>query len=209
MVMIRLCDIGNTSLHFYDGKHTFKESVEHFDISTYNESKVYYINVNTSLAATLEESEHWINLEPYVDSNRFYQGMGIDRVMACEAVDNAIIIDAGTAITVDIMDHGVYRGGFIYPGIASMYASYRAISPRLDHSFNFELDLDKMPNNTQDSISYGFLRLLYGEVMRHKKDVVITGGDARQLQSIFRDATVDELLIFKGMEQMISKRALC
>ncbi|RUM67053.1 MAG: pantothenate kinase [Sulfurimonas sp.] len=204
-----LCDSGNTSMHFYDGStHTYKQSVEEFD-GLIDSCKVYYINVNPDLETTLQQMPNWINLQSYVNAEKYYDGMGIDRIMACEAVDEGIVIDAGSAITVDVMHQGVYGGGFICPGIHAMQASYANISSRLSNSFNFELDLDKMPKNTQDSISYGFLRLLYGEVMRHNKPIIITGGDARHLHKVFQHATVDELLIFKGMKQMIPKIASC
>ncbi len=203
-----LCDIGNTSLHFFDGKRAYKESVDSFN-EVIPDANVYYINVNPTLEHKLQERSNWINLKPCVNTEKYYEGMGIDRVMACEAVDHGIVIDAGSAITVDMMDHGVYCGGFICPGIRSMQLSYANISSRLNDSFNFELDLDRMPKNTQDSMSYGFLRLLYGEVMRHRKPITITGGDAVLLHRLFAGATVDELLIFKGMKQMISRIASC
>ncbi len=205
---ILLCDIGNTSLHFFDGKHTCRMSVEHFD-TTVPQAKVYYINVNPELEAKLQERSNWINIKPYVETAKYYESMGIDRMMVCEAVDHGIIIDAGSAITVDIMDHKTYCGGFIYPGVSAMQQSYANISSRLNDSFNFELDLDKMPKNTKDSISYGFLRPLYTEVMRHNKPVIITGGDAARLHRLFKSARVDELLVFKGMKQMIPRIASC
>ncbi len=205
---VLLCDIGNTSLHFCKGNSTYKEPVEHFD-ALLPQSEVYYINVNPSLEAKLEQRANWINIEPYIDIKKYYVGMGIDRVMACEAVFDGIIIDAGSAITVDMMHEGIYCGGFICPGIAAMQLSYANISSRLSDSFNFELDLDKMPKNTKDSISYGFLGLLYGDVMRHNKPVIITGGDAPYLHRLFKHATVDEMLIFKGMKQMIPRIASC
>ena len=205
---VLLCDIGNTSLHFFDGSSTCKEPVEHFD-TVLSPSQVYYINVNPTLEVKLKDRTDWIDLQPYIDRNKYYAGMGVDRMMACEAVDDGIIIDAGSAITVDMMDRGVYCGGFISPGVRAMQLSYAGISSRLNNSFNFELDLDRMPKNTQDAISYGFLRPLYSEVMRHHKPVIITGGDAWHLHKVFQDATVDELLIFKGMTQMIPRIASC
>ncbi|MEA2112170.1 MAG: type III pantothenate kinase [Campylobacterota bacterium] len=203
-----LCDIGNTSLHFYDGQNSYKKDVEKFDIFTCKE-KVYYINVNPNLHVDLQKASNWVDLKAYVDYTHYYETMGIDRIMACEAVNDAIVIDAGSAITVDIINSGFYEGGFIYPGVDAMAESYRNISSRLDYTFNFELNLDKMPKNSQDSISYGFLRLLYGEVMRHNKPIILTGGSALELKKIFKDAKVDEMLIFKGMKIISSRIDIC
>ena len=205
---VLLCDIGNTSLHFYDGTSAYKKSVECFE-SVVPQSTVYYINVNPALEAKLQQRSNWIDLKPYVDIKKYYDTMGIDRMMACEAISDGIIIDAGSAITVDMMHKGIYCGGFICPGITAMQLSYANISSRLNDSFNFELDLDKMPKNTKDSISYGFLRPFYGEVVRHNKPIIITGGDAKRLHRLFKSATVDEMLIFKGMKQMIPRIASC
>jgi type III pantothenate kinase len=139
-----LCDIGNTSLHFFDGKKDYKEDVVAFSIDNYKE-QVYYINVNPNLHVNLKQAKNWIDLKLHVNYAHYYETMGIDRIMACEAVSDGIIIDAGSAITVDVMDRGVYIGGFIYPGVDAMQKSYKNISSRLDYAFNFELNLDKMP----------------------------------------------------------------
>ncbi|MCJ7764352.1 MAG: pantothenate kinase, partial [Thiovulaceae bacterium] len=88
----------------------------------------------------------------------------------------------------------------------AMQACYRNISPRLDYSLNFELDLDKMPKNSRDAISYGVLRTLYSEVTRHSRKIYLTGGDAKSLAKIFSEAAVDEQLLFKGMKKMMEKR---
>ncbi len=203
-----LCDIGNTSLHFFDGSKGYKEDVESFDIFTYKQ-KVYYINVNPNLHVNLEKASNWIDLKQFIDFTKYYETMGIDRIMACEAVNEGIIIDAGSAITVDVMNSGSYEGGFIYPGVDMMQESYKKISTRLDYPFNFELNLDKMPKNSQDSISYGFLRLLYSEVMRHDKPIFLTGGNTTQLSQVFKNAHVDEMLIFRGMKTVISRTQTC
>ena len=206
--MMLLCDIGNTSLHFFDGVHDYKEDVNTFDIRSIKEN-VYYINVNPHLHVKLNETDNWIDLKLHVNYAEYYKTMGIDRIMVCEAVHDGIIIDAGSAITVDIMQQGSYQGGFIYPGVDSMHSSYTNISSRLDYPFNFELDLDKMPKNSQDAISYGFLRLLYGEVMRHNKPIILTGGSAVELEHVFKEAQIDTMLIFKGMNTVISRIKKC
>ncbi len=203
-----LCDIGNTSYHFLDEENDFKEDVLTFNPQTIKE-KVYYISVNKNLENILQSLENWIDLSAFIDKEKYYKTMGIDRVLAVEAVDNGIIIDAGSAVTVDVVKEGKFAGGFIYPGMAAMQKTYKDISPALDYSFNFELNLDKMPKNSQDAISYGYLKTLYCEVMSHKMPVILTGGDAAVFAKIFKEATVDERLIFTGMKKILQKADIC
>lgn len=200
-----LCDIGNTTLHFYDGAKDTRVSVEGFDPSSVYET-VYYISVNEELDTQLNVYENWIDLRQFIDWSKYYETMGIDRVVACEAIENGVIVDAGSAVTVDVVKEGRFQGGFIYPGIRSMEQTYADISPRLEYSFNFELDLDKMPKNSRDAISYGYLRTLYGEVTRHSGPIIMTGGDADRFAPLFPGATVDEHLIFKGMKKILENR---
>ena len=200
-----LCDIGNTSYHFLKGDRESKSAVLEFQPESLKED-VYYISVNPHVDVQLARLSNWHDLRPLVDGDNYYETMGIDRIMACEAIEEGLIIDAGSAITVDLVRDGRFEGGFIYPGLDAMQESYRNISPRLDYSLNFELDLDKMPKNSRDAISYGMLRTLYSEVMRHNRQIYLTGGSAKVLSNVFKNAIVDELLLFKGMKKMMEKR---
>ncbi len=203
-----LCDIGNTSYHFFNEKVDYKEDVTIFDASSKKE-QVYYICVNQKIKKVLQDLQNWIDLSVYLDKSKYYDTMGIDRMVASEAVESAIVVDAGSAITVDIVKNGLFLGGFIYPGLQAMSQTYKNISPALAYSFNFELDLDKMPKNSQDAISYGYLKTLYGEVISHNMEIILTGGDAKKFATIFPNATIDETLIFKGMKKIMKKADIC
>ena len=120
------------------------------------------------------------------------------------AVSDAVVVDAGSAITVDVVKNGSFMGGFIYPGVRAMSACYKNISPALDYSFNFSLDLERLPKNSQDAISYGFLKTLYREVIFYDLPIILTGGDAELLQGIFPQANINQKLIFTGMKKIIS-----
>ncbi len=202
-----LCDVGNTSYHFFDGARDFRECAASFDPAQIQE-RVFYINVNPKLEALLA-AFGWVDLGLHVSKKGYYETIGIDRLVACEATQDGLIVDVGSAITVDKMEAGRYQGGFIYPGIEAMRRAYAQLSSRLDYAFNFDIDLDKMAFNSQDAVSYGFLAPLCAEVARHDARVILTGGDAHRLLPYFKTAQHDPLLIFKGMQKIINEAALC
>lgn len=203
-----LCDVGNTSYHFLDDEKSYKKDVDTYEPSTVTE-KVFYICVNPHVKEVLKKLENWVDLSSHVEMSKYYETMGVDRIFACEAIDDGIIIDAGSAVTVDLVQEGVFQGGFIYPGIRAMSESYKNISSALAYSFNFELDLDKMPKNSQDAISYGYLKTFQSEVMAHDTELFLTGGDAEKFALLFPHAKIDETLLFKGMKKIMKKAGLC
>jgi len=205
-----LCDIGNTSYHFYDDARgvDYKENAATFDPASVR-TPVYYVNVNSGVGPALAARENWTDLRPFVAWEKYYETMGIDRVMACEAVEEGVVVDAGSAITVDVVRNGRFEGGFICPGVSAMRRAYREISPRLERSFNFDMQLDKMPKNTQDAITYGALGLLAREVRSYGMPVFLTGGDASVLMPLFAQPFHEPLLLFSGMKKIIQKAGLC
>ena len=199
-----LCDIGNTSYHFLAKDDDYKESVTTFKPQNIQET-VYYICVNPEISKNLLLLDNWIDLSQYVCMQNYYETMGVDRIFACEAISSGVIIDAGSAITVDVVKNDLFEGGFIYPGTKAMNETYKNISSALDYSFNYELDLLHLPKNSQDAISYGYLKTLYNEVISYGKSIYLTGGDAEKLSSIFPKATINKNLIFDGMKKVIQK----
>ncbi len=201
-----LCDIGNTSYHFFDGKRDFKEPVKSFDPTSLTQ-KIYYISVNHSLTQQLQSLDNWINLEQFVDKSNYYDSMGIDRIFAIEAVKkkSCVIVDAGSAVTVDVVKEGKFVGGFIYPGLDAMQKTYENISPALTYPFNFELSLEKLPKNSQDAMSYGYLKLLYNEVIAYDLEIILTGGNAQAFAKLFQNARLKPCLVFQGMKKIIEE----
>jgi type III pantothenate kinase len=106
-------------------------------------------------------------------------------------------------VTVDVVKDGVFQGGFIYPGLNAMCKTYKDISSALDYPFNFNIDLNRLPKNSTDAITYGYLKTLHAEVTSHNMNIVLTGGDAKEFAKIFPDAKVNEYLIFKGMKKIL------
>ncbi len=203
-----LCDIGNTTYSFLDGYKSYKEDVKTFNPKDVKQN-IYYICVNQETKSKLEKLDNWIDLSLELNLNNYYDTMGIDRIMACEAVENCVVFDAGTAVTVDVVRDGIFQGGFIYPGTIAMNKTYKNISPALSYEFNYNLNLDIMPKNSKDAISYGYLKLLFNEVISHNLEIILTGGDADKFAKIFPQAKIEKELVFNGMKKIIKKADIC
>jgi type III pantothenate kinase len=201
-----LCDIGNTTFHFYiNGKH--QKYLLDEDIPLFDE-KIYYISVNEKATSKLKHSnKNSIDLEPFIAFQTKYKGMGVDRKTVCHFVVDAVIIDAGSAITVDIMKNKKHEGGFILPGLDSIINTYPKISSKLDIEFNPKVNLDKIPFCTQDAISYGILKSIIEpikKVIDKNQKLIFTGGDGKLLSQFFDNSIYKEDLIFENMKGIIN-----
>lgn len=208
MKKIILCDIGNTTADIYENGICQKVILSEFKPELLV-GEVWYISVNRALSKKLEPLQNWHNCAILIDWDKYYPTMGIDRIMVCEAVDEGVIVDAGSAITVDIMREGCYQGGFISLGLRAAQEAYARLSPALDVSFNFEVDLTIMAKNTPDALTVGFLAPLVHEIERLGKPIYLTGGDAQRLSRFLEGSIVDEALIFNGMQKLIDKGSKC
>ena len=203
-----LCDIGNTTIDWeINGEHS-KQSVESFDPILSIET-VYYICVNSKLLARISRLNNWIDISKFIEWEKYYPTMGIDRIMVCEAITNGVIVDAGSAVTVDVMREGHYNGGFIALGLRSVQDAYAKLSPALAWPFNFEVDLTIMAKNTPDAITIGYLAPLIDKIKSLGCPIIVTGGDSKVFSSFLDDAIVDSHLVFKGMKMLIEKGELC
>jgi type III pantothenate kinase len=144
--------------------------------------------------------------------------MGVDRWLAMLGAklitDNAfMVIDAGTAVTLDAVIEDAHIGGWIVPGLtlskdALMGATRRVCQAALNTStLNFGTD-------TEDCVHLGSLAQLSGllltgiQVMQQRNqnyDVVITGGDSLAIQQCLEPLTISpryirvKNLVFVGM----------
>lgn len=204
-----LCDIGNSNVDFYqDGKIWSVSHTKFKDFST--RESVYYICVNEEMKHYLQHKNNYIDLEPYFEFDTIYQGMGIDRIASCSTISDGMIVDAGSAITVDIMSGGMHLGGFILPGIMAYEQCYKSISPRLGVSINPSILLDALPQKTSDAISYGVIKpiILIIEATCKDKKIFFTGGDGKFFSKFFKNAFFDRTLIFRGMLKTIKNSNL-
>jgi len=199
-----LADIGNTHFHIYDGRQVEHLSYEDA-IAKYAHRDVYYISVKHELGEKIEHIKVWENISSQLHIDGEYETMGVDRKALCLSHESGVFIDAGSAITVDVVEEGKYRGGFILPGLKAYLESYKAISPVLDVSLEEKLSLAVLPLTTKEQISYGIIASIKALIEKHSeaKTLYFTGGDGQFLSGFFEDANYDEMLVFHGMQKVI------
>ncbi|OPA75860.1 pantothenate kinase [Campylobacter pinnipediorum subsp. pinnipediorum] len=204
-----LCDIGNTNATFCEDGKISQIGIDKFQEYKPNQ-KVYYICVNDQIQKIIKEQKYFINLEPYYEIDTIYQGLGIDRIAACSNITTGVVVDAGSAITVDIMLNSLHIGGYILPGIAHMLKAYENISPRLKIPINSQIDLDAFPQRTTDAISYGIIKPIITllEKVAFGQNVYFTGGDGQFLSKFFKNAIYDRMLVFRSMQKIINEKVL-
>jgi type III pantothenate kinase len=146
--------------------------------------------------------------------------VGIDRLLNATAAEQkpAIIIDAGSAVTVDAVSYtGHFLGGSIFPGLRLMAESlhqFTAQLPKVDVTF----PAPKLPaENTVDAIHAGIVRAAAGGIMMCAQEmqqllgnsatVYLTGGNGPGLRQHLDFKVIESpLLTLQGI--LIAARAL-
>jgi len=209
-----LCDIGNTSYHFKTDKKTFKVLIKQSlkNLPEYLKETIYFISVNKK--ATKEFKRKYpqaINLKSMMTFDTAYLGMGIDRQVVCYNIKDGIIVDLGSAITVDIMKNGKHKGGFIIPGIEAYKSIYPNISKKLSFDFEKNTNLDKIPLTTNDAINYAIFSAITLPILReykkYKTKIYFTGGDKDLLKDYFVNIPVKykKNMIFNSMKKIVEE----
>ena len=203
---IVLVDIGNTYAKIYHDREIKVVQAKEF----YHDEKFYYISVNHDVSRRLSKDKNAINLEPFIMINSDYKGLGIDRKVLCSFIDDGVIVDAGSAITVDVMIDGVHKGGYILPGIEAYFRAYHDISDALKVDRTKVIMMDKIPQNTSEAINYAVVKSIVSFVKEIAKDkkIYFCGGDGEFLSSFFKGSIYKKDLIFDAMKKII-KENIC
>jgi type III pantothenate kinase len=163
------------------------------------------------IAKTEAEAEGLIN------GYRQPQTLGVDRwlgLLGLQSVTSlpAMIVDCGTAITMDILDpQSRHQGGYIAPGLRAMEAALigntHALQTRL-----VPARVNSLPGReTAEGIAAGCLlaavglieRVYHQEMMRADSpfNMVLMGGDADRIAThLTVPCIIDQTLIFKGLK---------
>ena len=195
-----LADIGNTHFHIFNGKNV--EHLSYVDaIEKYATTPMQYISVKSQLDHKIKEIKAWENVSSFMRIEGEYDTMGVDRKALCLSYEDGLFIDAGSAITVDVVGNGKYLGGYILPGLKAYIESYKAISPALETELNSSIKLEELPTTTKEQISYGIIASIKALIDKHSngRRLYFTGGDGKWLSTFFDHAMHDETLVFQGM----------
>ena len=200
-----LCDIGNSFAKLYDGQKVQRLSLS--ELESWKEERVCYLNVNKKAKVLLQDFKGWIDLEPFIELQSFYTGLGADRKALCSFIEDGVVVDAGSAVTVDVMQKGVHQGGFIYPGLKALEEAYASISPALGKEPVWPKE--RLPLSTAEAIGYGMIAPLVCAIEGVGKKIYITGGDAKLLARYLPQAIYRPLLIFEAMKNIIRRKRIC
>lgn len=146
--------------------------------------------------------------------------LGADRWVGCLAAHReagrAIVVDCGTATTVNLVDEdGAFRGGPIAPGLRAIELGMRQATPALP-SPRLDVEPSTLPRTTQDAVDAGVLlgycglveRLVAGAIAaaRGSATVFLTGGNAERVARHARlRARVVPDLLHRGLRQLAAE----
>ncbi len=147
--------------------------------------------------------------------------MGVDRWVAVigawtEFRSSALIVDCGTAVTIDAVDdQGRHLGGQILPGISLMataLASETSDIPKVLPRKGAPDGIEVFATNTRDAVWCGSSNAVIGAIARsqslledcgHAPTLVLTGGDAaRILNALGTQAVHRPHLVLQGLMQL-------
>jgi len=146
--------------------------------------------------------------------------LGMDRYLGCYGAAGqygapVVVVDAGTACTVDYMDADqVYRGGVIMPGLSLWERSLQQYAVGLPAARR-EIPDHWPGHTTEQCLQWGLaaaFRDCIGVMLDRYRErqgdyrLVFTGGDASLVRELLdQDGTVDPALIFRGIHRFWSR----
>jgi len=238
--MTLLIDIGNSRTKYIFSTCIEKEkckvinnrqlTVNWLEENFYSVKKIILANVSkSSLTNVIEQwaEQKNIALQVIVSEQKrfgitsFYQQpkqLGIDRWLAILAVanlyaeKNALIIDAGTATTIDLLSsQGQHLGGWILPGINLMFDSLLTQTSRIDAqreivaSLEFGANTSENVNSACWAATIGAIELAINQATKQLNNldvIIITGGNAENIKALLSTKVlIEDNLIFHGLQR--------
>lgn len=238
-----IIDIGNSraKVVVMDGDTLVKEYVaEEFNASLFAEIMGAYPAISRAIIASTrgdEESVKQIVAEriakvvvfkpattPIPLANHYHtpETLGADRLAAAVGAQamypdcDIMIVDFGTAITIDFVEGGAFKGGNISPGVTTRFRALSDYTARLPRCYATEEVLG-YGRTTKEAIEQGVMRGVEYEILGYtkaflqknvKKEIIFTGGDAKYFvkrikNTIFADC---EPVVF-GLNRILNYNA--
>lgn len=232
-------DIGNSFLKLaeqtesewkilFDGQLNRISELAEFLKSHKTSHKIILSSVRKDVAKALSEHLPEYDIQKFTTSDIPVEMMdyktpgtlGLDRFLVCLAAwkqsgkNNVIVIDAGSACTVDFMTgEGQYKGGIIMPGLEIIKQTMKKQLPELPQAS------DSIPahwpgKSTMECIEWGvnggFVMAIHGFIRKYREmskgpKVYVTGGNAKQIiQWMDSDANLhhEKNLIWDGLKAL-------
>ena len=145
---------------------------------------------------------------PFVDFSDAPPTLGMDRIVNCAALcqnhSSGIIIDAGTAITIEVVNNKKFAGGAILPGsaiLARAMHDYTGALPEVKYTFAPDLNnikpefltVNAMQIGIQSAVVAGTLQLMknFLRILPENSPVYVCGGNR---QSILNQNTTHKII---------------
>jgi type III pantothenate kinase len=150
--------------------------------------------------------------------------LGKDRIAAVAGAAaafqgrNIVVVDAGTALTIDLLtDKGLFVGGNISPGMRMRFSALHQQTFSLPEIESSE-EVPLIGKNTREAILAGVVNGLIYEIdnsinsLKNKYNdllVIMTGGDARYLSGRLKNTIfVEENLVLSGLNAILRNFSL-
>ena len=141
--------------------------------------------------------------------------LGSDRIVNAiggKKYKNCLILDFGTATTIDIIKNGVYEGGVIAPGVKLSMINL-SNSTALLPMFSLKNSQKSYGKNTEEALNAGFIWGYEGLINniidkitsknKTKYKLILTGGYANFFKKIIKKkATIDQNITIKGVSKV-------
>jgi len=234
--MVVLLDAGNTNikLAYVDelGEIVQLTTAEFYQLID-SVDKLVYGSVNDSLelqsilTACNENNVvlHKVSVSPnfknLVCGYQIVENLGVDRWLALIAARDTysenilIVVDAGTAITIDVCINDQHKGGWIAPGLSLMQSSIIDKAPGVFS--NNSITSETFGTDTPSALFHGSLFALVAMIEKAVQfasklapqgksslNIILTGGDAQILEKhLSLKCDVNGELVFIGLKQFI------
>ena len=161
-----------------------------------------------SIASELRQAGLWVlemtSTTPVPIGNHYLspETLGVDRLAAavgvvkCMGYDDCLIVDFGTAITIDLVEGGVFKGGNISPGVRSRFRALHDYTQRLPECDPTD-EVLTLGRNTRQAIEQGVMQGIVNEIEGYissfmdknaKIMLIFTGGDAKFFDKRIKNA---------------------
>ena len=148
--------------------------------------------------------------------------LGVDRLAAAVAAvevmgcRDCLVVDFGTAITIDLVEDGIYRGGNISPGVRTRFRALHDYTGRLPECSPTDEKLE-YGSTTRQAIEQGVMQGITYEIEGYishfsaqnvKISLIFTGGDAKYFVKRIKNAIFANCeLVICGLNRILEYNA--